>query len=127
CRWQSSPPSPTKEMLMLSLNRFARLVATAAVLSFSAPAFAQSVTDYLGVPGPVSTGGEPYFLGWSSQPSSNYVKQEYFPAGQSPERYDSMALVEFVSGDITPIDAARAQVDSLQKRKSTDPLVNMDL
>ncbi|WP_312417757.1 hypothetical protein [Shinella sp.] len=92
----------------------------------AASAFAQA-NDRLGLPGPIDFEGEAYGLAWSSQPSENYIKQEYLPAGDSPERYKQMILVETVSGGIAVMDAVRAQVDMLNKRKASDPLVNMDV
>lgn len=98
-----------------------------AVLSFCGPALAQDVTDYLGVPGPITFDGTDYLLSWSSQPNAQYTKQEYVPAGQSVENYDSMIMVEFLAAELTPLQMARAQVNMLNERKASDPLVNMDL
>ena len=51
------------------------LAATALfALIASAPALAQDVTDYLGVPGPITVGDTDYVLAWSSQPSEGYFK-----------------------------------------------------
>ncbi|WP_411034130.1 hypothetical protein [Shinella sp. BYT-45] len=100
-----------------------------ALLAFgltAASAFAQA-TDRLGVPGPIDFEGEAYVLAWSSQPSANYIKQEYLPAGQSAERYEQMILVETATGGVAVMDAVRAQVNMLNQRKATDPLVNMEV
>lgn len=91
-----------------------------------ASAFAQA-TDRLGIPGPIDFEGEAYTLAWSSQPSKNYIKQEYLPAGQGAERYEQMILVETVTGGLGVVDAVRAQVNMLNGRKASDPLVNMDV
>lgn len=91
-----------------------------------ASAFAQA-TDRLGIPGPIDFEGEAYTLAWSSQPSRNYIKQEYLPAGQGAERYEQMILVETVTGGLGVADAVRAQVNMLNDRKASDPLVNMDV
>ncbi|MHA6732122.1 hypothetical protein [Devosia sp. A369] len=108
-------------------TRFVRF-ASAAVLAVSLaamPVMAQEVTDYLGVPGPIVFDGTDYLLAWSSQPNAQYTKQEYLPADQSPETYGSMVMVEFLAADITPAAMANAQVEMLNVRKQTDPLVNM--
>jgi hypothetical protein len=89
------------------------------------PSAAQS--DLLGVPGPISFQGEDYALAWTSQPSENYVKQEYVPAGQQVETYQSIILVEAVIGALTPMDAAASQIQSLEARKGVDPVLNYDL
>lgn len=111
---------------MPALTRFA--AAALVALSFSAgPALAQDVTDYLGVPGPLTFDGTDYLLSWSSQPNAQYTKQEYVPAGQTVESYDSMIMVEFLASEMTPLQMVSAQVNMLNERKASDPLVNMDL
>lgn len=106
-------------------NRFACLAAVAS-LTLAAPALAQ-VTDYLDVPGPIALDGTDYNLAWSSQPSPGYTKQEYLPLGQDPESYESMVMVEFLAADLAPLEMAQAQVEMLNARRATDPLVNMAL
>lgn len=93
-------------------------------LALSAPALAQQATDLLGVPGPIRFDGTEYLLGWSAQPAATYIKQEYVPVGQSPESYESMLLIEFVSGEIQPADALARQVAMLDERKASDPITN---
>ncbi|QDZ11907.1 hypothetical protein [Devosia ginsengisoli] len=111
---------------MPALTRFA--AAALVALSFSAgPVLAQDVTDYLGVPGPLTFDGTDYLLSWSSQPNAQYIKQEYVPAGQTVENFDSMIMVEFLASEMTPLQMASAQVNMLNERKASDPLVNMDL
>lgn len=109
--------------------RFALSIASAALVPaglLPAPATAQ-VVDHLGVPGPIRFDGKPFALAWSAQPSAGYTKQEYVPAGQKVESYEQMLLVERVAGKLKAIDAARAQVQQLEKRKASDPLVNSSL
>jgi len=89
------------------------------------PSTAQS--DMLGVPGPISFEGENYALAWTSKPSGNYVKQEYLPEGQRVETYEDMILVEAVIGNMTPMEAAAAKVQSLEARRGRDPVLNYDL
>lgn len=62
----------------------------------------------------------------NARPRPGYVRKAYLPAGQRLSSYQRMLLVEAVAGSSVP-DAVRAQVDMLQRRKATDPLVNMDL
>jgi hypothetical protein len=85
---------------------------------------AQDARDRLGIPGPLTFDGESYALAWSSQPSPNYTKQEYLPAGQATGSYASMLLVEVVEGEITVEAALGAQLRLLNARKGSDPLVN---
>jgi len=102
------------------------LAATALfALIASAPALAQDVTDYLGVPGPITVGDTDYVLAWSSQPSEGYFKQEYLPVGATPETYDSMVIVEFVATDLPLADVVAMQTNMITERKaSSDPIAN---
>lgn len=103
-----------------------RLAAALAAALWLAPVQAQT-TDHLGLPGPISLAGDSYALAWSSRPADNYIKQEYLPPGETPDRYSRMLLVETVTGGIGVMDALRAQAETLTQRKATDPLVNMDI
>jgi hypothetical protein len=99
----------------------------AAVIALAAltPSLAQS--DMLGVPGPLSFQNEDYVLAWSSEASETFVKQEYVPSGQAVESFEDMILVEAVSGSMSPMDAAAAQIKMLEGRKGSDPVVNYDV
>lgn len=102
------------------------LVTTGLVLTLScASAMAQDVTDYLGVPGPITIGSTDYVLAWSSNPQDGYFKQEYLPAGAPPESYDSMVIVEFLASDLPLQQVVGAQIAMIEDRKATtDPLAN---
>lgn len=104
-------------------TRRAAMVAIA-FASLSVPAGAQDARDRLGIPGPLSFDGASYALAWSSQPSPDYTKQEYLPAGQAAGSYTSMLLVEVVEGGTTVEAALGAQIRMLNTRKYSDPLVN---
>lgn len=102
----------------------------AAMLLFGAlagPAMAQPAADLIGVPGPILHEGTSYQLSWSAKPSEGYYKQEYLPAGQKPESFTEMMLVEVVTGDIEVMQAVKAQTDLLATRKNDDPVVNFDI
>lgn len=90
------------------------------------PASAQSVQEMLGVPGPVRFQDTEFALAWSSRPFHNYIKQEYVPAGEAPEHFNQMFMIE-ADTDTSPQAAASAQVDFLKKRKGSDPVVNYAL
>ena len=96
------------------------------LLSGVSPASAQSVTDRLGVPGPVSFQGTEFALAWTSNPSPSYFKQEYVPVGEQVEHFNQMFMIE-AETSASPETAAAAQVDMLNKRKGSDPVVNYDL
>jgi hypothetical protein len=101
------------------------LGAAAVALAALTPSLAQS--DMLGVPGPLTFENESYALAWSSKASEGYVKQEYVPQGQAVESFEDMILVEAVSGALSPMDAAGAQIRMLEGRKGSDPVVNHDV
>lgn len=105
-----------------SASRMMALIVASALLV--APALAQQADDMLGVPGPISFQERDYVLSWTSRPTPDYIKQEYVPQGQTVEAYSEMILIETVVGAITPIQAAALQVQSLDARKGTDPVVN---
>ncbi|MGQ4274428.1 hypothetical protein [Terrihabitans sp. B22-R8] len=109
------------------VSRTGRLIAAAAFMLFATPVLAQSATDRLGVPGPVSFDSKAYALAWSAQPSPAYFKQEYVPAGQSVKTYTDMFLIEAVAQKIRPVDAASSQIATLNGRKGSDPVVNYDV
>jgi hypothetical protein len=87
-------------------------------------ALSAEVADYLSIPGPIQFGGTSYVFAWSSHPSADYYKQEYFPAGQTSDHFDRMVLVEAIAKGIDVDGALRARVAALNQRKATDPLVN---
>lgn len=82
------------------------------------------VTDYLNVPGPVKLLDKTYNLAWSAHPSDNYFKQEYIPAGENPEKFNKMVMVEVLTGNALPAQLAAAKIEELKKLKATNPVVN---
>ncbi|WP_020181389.1 hypothetical protein [Methylopila sp. M107] len=86
----------------------------------AAPAAA---ADLLGLPGPYALRGVEYRLAWSSQPTATYAKHEYVPAGQTPERFRQMILIEYAAG-VDPVKAAAAKIEELKARKPNDPTTN---
>ncbi len=111
----------------MSLSTIVRSLAVAAALLMTMPgAHAQDTTDRLGIPGPLSFGGTDHVLAWSAQPSPAYIKQEYVPDGQEVASYTSMVLVELVTG-VDVGTALAAQVNALNQRRGSDPLLNLDV
>ncbi|MGA8918735.1 MAG: hypothetical protein WB540_08385, partial [Pseudolabrys sp.] len=76
------------------------------------------------LPDSIEFNGESYRLSWSSHPTPYYYKQEYLPPGQTGERFQRMVLIEATVRGVDINDAVAAQVNVLNKRKSTDPTVN---
>lgn len=90
------------------------------------PPQAQAVTDYLGVPGPIMFDGTPYRLAWSHF-GGNQIKQEYVPAGQTPDNYRSMVILDVLLTEATPVQIASHMAKQIQDRKPGDPLANHQL
>ena len=80
--------------------------------------------DRLSLPDPIEFNGESYRLSWSSHPTPYYYRQEYLPPGQTSERFQRMVLIETSVRGVDVNGAVAAQVNRLNKRKSTDPTVN---
>lgn len=104
------------------------VIALTAVFSTQG-SFAQSptVVERLDVPGPISFQGDVFNLAWSAQPSDTYFKQEYLPDGQTGDSYTQMFIIEMLTGTLTPLQSAQAQMGFLDGRKGSDPVVNYDV
>jgi hypothetical protein len=88
---------------------------------------AEPVVDRVGAPGPIRFGGTEFVLAWSSHPSADLFKQEYLPAGQDVERYESMVMLDVRPTGASATQMAAGMVQQLKARKATDPVVNYDL
>lgn len=97
------------------------------LLCAPASVLAVDVADRIGVPGPIRFGDTDFALQWVSTPSPELYKQDYVPAGQRVQRYDSMVLI-----DVRPLGAGvaqtvRAMIEQIDARKATDPVANYDV
>jgi hypothetical protein len=88
------------------------------------PAWSEEAVDRLSVPGPIIFNAVSYRLSWSSHPTTDYYKQEYLPAGQTSEHFERMLLVEAIARGADVNGVVTAQVNRLNRRKTTDPTVN---
>ncbi len=79
-----------------------RAVWVSVLLSMAVSVSAQDVVDRLKVPGPIGFSGETFRLAWTSNPSDRLYKQEYLPAGQTLERYESMLMLDLTFDGATP-------------------------
>lgn len=80
--------------------------------------------DYLSIPGPIKLDNKIYNLVWSSHPNENYYKQEYLSSTEKIEKYNTLALIEFVEGDFNLKDVIDQKVNELENMKQTNPIVN---
>ncbi|WP_213601824.1 hypothetical protein [Pseudoxanthomonas japonensis] len=104
-----------------------RAVWVSVLLSIAVSVSAQDVVDRLKVPGPIGFFGETFRLAWTSNPSDRLYKQEYLPAGQTLERYESMLMLDLTFDGATPRQKAAAFAATLDARKSSDPVVNYEV
>ena len=113
-------------MLLNRVRNFICAALAGAYVAVAAPAFAQSPVpvDYLGIPGQIELAGTQYHLAFSSRPSADYIKHEYLPSGQKSATYTDMVSVELLTSGISLTNAVKAQTAMLDRRKSSDPLVN---
>lgn len=86
----------------------------------------KTVMDYLGLPGPVVFDNKTYKLAWTSHPTNNYYKQEYIAEGDKLDRFNTMVMVELLTGDIKVRDAAAAKLEELKKLKVSNPTINYE-
>lgn len=105
---------------------FRQTITAAALLALCSitPAQAQDVTDYMGVPGPITVGDANYVLSWSSNPQPGYYKQEYLPEGAIADSYESMVMVEFLVTDAPITEVVGAKASMVEQRKGSDPVAN---
>ena len=87
----------------------------------------QTVTEYFDAGNPINFDGTDFYLGWSSNPTSGYYLQEYYPKGEVPEHYNKMFTVSLLEGNLTPEMAAQAKINELEKRKETDKVCNYQM
>lgn len=111
----------------------ALLGATLAWASFlpypaAAAVAAELPVERLGVPGPLDFDEEKFVLAWSSHPSPGLYKQEYLPAGEKPEHYNSMFVLDVRLTGAEPAQMATGMIELLKQRKQAgDPLVSHEL
>lgn len=86
----------------------------------------KTVMDYLGLPGPVVFDNKTYKLAWTSHPTNNYYKQEYIAEGDKLDRFNTMVMLELLTGDIKVRDAAAAKLEELKKLKVSNPTINYE-
>lgn len=83
--------------------------------------------DYLGIMGPIGFLGEEWHLASASAQNEAYSRQAYLPQGDSFPLYKRMFVIETVKGGLTVEETLAFQVQTLEQRRETDPLVNMEV
>ena len=106
---------------------FGAAVCWLALLLAPIAALAADASDRIGVPGPIRFGDTDFVLQWVSNPSPELYKQEYVPAGQRVERYDSMLLIDVRPFGADLAQTARAMIEQIEARKASDPVANVEV
>ena len=86
----------------------------------------KTITEYLGVAGPISFDKFSYNLTWTSHPTDNYYKQEYLVKGDTIEKFKKLILLETITGKTKLKDVVATKVTELKKMKAANPVVNYE-
>lgn len=86
----------------------------------------KAAIDYLKVAGPIVFGNQSYHLAWTAHPSTNFYKQEYVPRSESVTKFNTMILIDVLTGNQQINDIVAAKVAELKKMKETNPIVNYE-
>jgi len=86
----------------------------------------QNLKNYFSV-SEVSFSNTIYKLAWSSHPNDVYYKQEYLPAGEKPESFKTMIMIEAITVDASIENVVRLKESELQERKKTDQVCNYQI
>jgi hypothetical protein len=109
---------------LISHSRKRPVLAACLLFLVTSLAKAGEIKDWLGLPGPVTLGGQPYELAWSSHPQSNLYLQEYLQSGAKLGHFGEMVLIN-VQTDTGLKDVVATKVRELEQRKREgDPLAN---
>jgi hypothetical protein len=117
-------PATRKKLAMIKKGIILLVVAI-----YSSSSYGQvkkAVVDYLNLPGPIVFDSKSYNLSWTSHPSANYYKQEYIVKGDNVAKFNSMLMVELVTGDIKIKDVVAGKMEELKKMKEADPFINYE-
>ena len=86
----------------------------------------KTITEYLGVAGPISFDKVSYNLAWTSHPTDNYYKQEYLAKGDTIEKFKKLILLETITGKAKLKDVVATKIAELKKMKAANPVVNYE-
>ena len=87
----------------------------------------KSVTDFLGVPGPLLFNTKSYILNWSAHPNANYYKQEYLVKSDRTDKYNTMLLLDVITGKQDLKDIVNNKIAEIKKMKETNPIINYEI
>ncbi len=93
-------------------------------LSTSFNRHAADAVNYLNTGDTLTVNNQQYKLSWSSHPGTNYYKQEYLPAGETPDHYKSMLMVDYLLIDTPAKYIVGVKINEIRERKKTDAVAN---
>jgi hypothetical protein len=94
-------------------------------LSTSFSRQAADVVNYLNTADTLTVNKQQYKLSWSSHHETIYYKQEYLPAGENPDHYKSMLMVEYLLIDTPAKYMVAVKYNEIVERKKTDAVANL--
>lgn len=94
------------------------------VLSGFAFTLNNDTKNYYGIPDTITYDGIEYKLSDSYHPNEHYYKQEYIPAGEIPDHYNTMLIIDFYITDNSCKDMIQRKISELDERKKKDVVVN---
>ncbi|AOW10028.1 hypothetical protein [Flavobacterium gilvum] len=106
----------TQQIILLSAIFF--------VLSLNVSA--QNLKNYFSIP-EISLSNTVYKLAWSSHPNAIYYKHEYLSAGEKPESFKTMVMMEAITKDLPIEKVVGLKESELQERKKTDKVCNYQI
>lgn len=89
--------------------------------------YSQTIENFLQTDTFLNFDGKKYELVWSSHPNENFYKQEYLTKNQNLDSLKSMLLIDFIQGDFSVEDAVNIQIQEIEKRKKSNPIVNYNV
>ncbi len=87
----------------------------------------KSTTEFLSVPGPIVFDSKTYVLNWSAHPNANYYKQEYLVKSDRTDKYNTMLLLDVITGKQDLKDIVGTKIAEINKMKETNPIINYEI
>ena len=88
---------------------------------------AQSVQDYLSVPGPLTFDGTEFFLNWSKKNSKIFTIQQFLPRDEYMNEFENLITFNYFLKDIDPEVAVRQKIESVQNQIRSDKFGSVNM
>lgn len=93
-------------------------------LSMTVLCYGQKPLDYLNISDSIMFEDQLYNLVWSSNPNSNYYKQEYLASGDTLDKFNKLITIDLLISEIKPKEAIAVKVSELEQMKKNNPVIN---